>query len=97
MNVLSDDVGNDDFNRQTLVPPLKFLFSSADFSIIQRIRESLAGFGIRSEIRGIDPGVLKTPRYVELWVGRGTEFSHAVKLFSSGLNCVKIQPARARS
>jgi len=97
LKVLADDVGNDDLNRQTLVPPMKFLFSSAEFSIIQRIRQTLAGFGIRHEIRGIDPGAsAKTPRYVELWVGRGNEFSHAVQLFSSELNCVKVQPAVVR-
>jgi hypothetical protein len=66
---------------------MKFLFSSSDFSLIEGVRQTLASSGIRCEIRGIHP-VEAAPGhllYVELWVGRGLEFSQAVSLFSSGI------------
>jgi len=67
---------------------MKFLFSTSDFVIIQRIRNKLSDFGIRCEVRGMDVGAaLTAPLYVELWVGRGSEFSQAVSLFASGLEC----------
>jgi hypothetical protein len=84
--------GSEQLNCQTYVKPMRFLFSSSDFSIVQRIRERLKGFGIRYEIRGVNPEpAVKAPRYVELWVGRGEEFSQAVKVFSSALECAKVR------
>jgi hypothetical protein len=64
---------------------MKFLFSSSNFSLVERVSQNLAGSGILCEIRGIDPFAPTNPPYVELWVGRGAEFSQAVSLFSSGL------------
>jgi hypothetical protein len=88
------DDSSTESNCQPCAKPLKFLFSSSDFSIIHRIREKLEGYDIRYEVRGVDPeAAAKAAPYVELWVGRGDEFAHAVHLLSSYLECVKIQPA----
>jgi len=65
---------------------MRFLCSSSDFCLIEKVRCKLASSGVRCETRGFHPqeAPVSSP-YVELWVNTGSDFLRAVELFAARL------------